>query len=150
MKTATMLLLLGTLLAPAALGAQPASTPATSLHVAVLAGDLGAVRAHVEAGADLDARDAFGSTPLLIAATFARAASGRALLDAGADPDLRRAGRCRLRPRGPVLPAARRGGVAARTLRPHAGERVRRGAAGRVIRSTGVHPGAARQSKGRP
>jgi CubicO group peptidase (beta-lactamase class C family) len=54
-------------------------------------GDVAAVQARIEEGADLDARDPFGSTPLMIAATFGRAEAAEALLAAGADPDLRNA-----------------------------------------------------------
>jgi ankyrin repeat protein len=36
----------------------------------VFTGNVDAVRQHVEAGTDLNALDAYGSTPLLIATTF--------------------------------------------------------------------------------
>lgn len=62
-----------------------------SLHEAAWAGDVEAVRARIAHGADLDARDPFGSTPLMIAATFGRPGVADALLVAGADPDLRNA-----------------------------------------------------------
>jgi CubicO group peptidase (beta-lactamase class C family) len=55
------------------------------LHLAALSGDLEAVRRHVAAGADLNAKDAYGSTPLTLAATFGRTEVARALLAAGAD-----------------------------------------------------------------
>jgi len=75
-------------LAPLALGAQEPSAPPAGLHVSVLQGDLTAVRHHIETGADLNGRDAFGSTPLMVAATFGRTAVARVLVEAGADPNL--------------------------------------------------------------
>jgi len=65
------------------------SPPAVGLHMAVLQGDVAAVEQHVAAASDLDARDAFGSTPLLVAATFGRAEAASALLRGGADTELR-------------------------------------------------------------
>ena len=63
--------------------------PATPLPVAVITGDLAAVRQHIEAGTDLNQRDDFGSTPLVIAAVFDRPEMTDVLLAAGADPTLR-------------------------------------------------------------
>jgi len=60
--------------------------PAIALHLAALQGDVAAIRAHAEAGSDLDRRDSFGSTPLLVAATFGHPEAVRALLQGGADP----------------------------------------------------------------
>lgn len=65
-------------------GDRPAP-PAVGLHVAALTGDLEAVRGHIRAGTDLDAPDAFGSTPLAIAITFGRDDVARALIEGGAD-----------------------------------------------------------------
>lgn len=84
---ATAALLVALLIAAPAL-AQGSPTSDTSLHMAVLVGDVDAVQHHIQAGTDLNERDAYGSTPLTIAATFGRADATRALLDAGADPDL--------------------------------------------------------------
>lgn len=53
--------------------------------MAALQGNAEAVRQHIEAGSDPDAKDAFGSTPLVIAATFGRTAVAKALIEAGAD-----------------------------------------------------------------
>lgn len=53
--------------------------------MAALQGNVEAVRQHIDAGSDLDAKDAFGSTPLVIAATFGRTAVAQALIEAGAD-----------------------------------------------------------------
>ena len=62
--------------------------PDVGIHLAALTGDLTAVRQHIAAGSDLDERDPYGSTPLIIAATFGRTEVARALLEGGADPDL--------------------------------------------------------------
>ncbi|MGD2067925.1 MAG: serine hydrolase [Gemmatimonadota bacterium] len=92
MKTTTFLALLSTLplalRASAPLLAQDPGAPHVSLHVAALTGDVEAVRGHVAAGTDLDAKDPYGSTPLIIAATFDRLEIARILMDAGADLDL--------------------------------------------------------------
>jgi len=68
--------------------AQQQETPAVSLHMAALTGDVETVRRQAAAGADLDAKDAFGSTPLIIAATFGRPEVAHVLMEAGADLDL--------------------------------------------------------------
>ena len=67
--------------------------PSMDLHLAALQGDVGAVRQHIAAGTDLDKKDAYGSTPLMIAVTFDHGEVARALLDAGADIDVRNADR---------------------------------------------------------
>lgn len=67
-------------------GSEPPGTP---LHLAVIMGDVAAVRQHIEAGTDLDQRDDFGSTPLVIAAVFDRPDVADALLAAGADATIR-------------------------------------------------------------
>jgi CubicO group peptidase (beta-lactamase class C family) len=56
--------------------------------MAALQGNIEAVRQHIEAGSDLDEKDAWGSTPLIIAATFGKSDVATALIDAGADLDL--------------------------------------------------------------
>jgi len=68
---------------------EPPAPPTVSLHAAVFQGDIAAVEQHVAAVSDLDARDAFGSTPLLVAATFGRVEAAAALLRGGADTELR-------------------------------------------------------------
>jgi NAD(P)-dependent dehydrogenase (short-subunit alcohol dehydrogenase family) len=62
------------------------SRPGIGLHEAALSGNLQAVRQHIEAGADLNAKDpSGGSSPLIIAATFGRTEVATALIAAGAD-----------------------------------------------------------------
>jgi ankyrin repeat protein len=58
-----------------------------TLLEAVQRGDVAAVRAELAAGADVDARDIDGATPLLYAAHRADLETVRALLAAGADPN---------------------------------------------------------------
>jgi ankyrin repeat protein len=59
----------------------------TGLFAAAIAGDAGAIRSQVAAGAKVDARDARGRTPFHVAA-FARTHNAmRALVAAGADPN---------------------------------------------------------------
>jgi|GEM_PF-106961 len=75
-----------------ALGDQePVSTeasPAMGLHEAIVRGDLEALRARIEAGADLNAREpSGGSSPLITAATFGKTEAARMLIEAGADLD---------------------------------------------------------------
>jgi len=93
MTTSTARILASVALAGACLIARPAAgmqqeAPSVGLHMAVLTGNLDAVRGHVAAGSDLNARDAFGSTPLMVAATFGRAEAARTLIEGGADLDL--------------------------------------------------------------
>ena len=58
------------------------------LLAAAAAGDVAAIRAALDAGANVDARDATGRTPILAATIADRPDAVRALLDAGADVDL--------------------------------------------------------------
>lgn len=61
-------------------------TPA-KLHPAASAGDVKALRALLSAGADVNATDREGYTPLMRATAAAKPAAMRALLEAGADPN---------------------------------------------------------------
>lgn len=86
-------LLMGALAAPVPSLAQVAPTTAEAsryrgLHGAAQRGDVGEIRRLVAAGADLNASEAYGRTPLHVA-TFARQRDAvRALLAAGANPSL--------------------------------------------------------------
>lgn len=65
------------------------ASPGVGLHEAVLRGDVEAVRAQIEAGADLNVREpSGGSSPLITAATFGQTEVAEALIEAGADLDL--------------------------------------------------------------
>jgi CubicO group peptidase (beta-lactamase class C family) len=63
----------------------PPKPPDKSLHEAALLGDMDAVRQHIEAGSDLNRKDAYGSTPLIVAITFGKTDAARALIEAGSD-----------------------------------------------------------------
>jgi ankyrin repeat protein len=61
-------------------------TPKIDIQTAVISGNIEAVKLHIEAGTDLDEKDAMsGSTPLISAATFGKTAIVKALIDANAD-----------------------------------------------------------------
>jgi len=64
--------------------------PAIDIQMAVLSGNLEAVRQHIEAGTDINKLDAMsGSTPLITAASFGKIDIAKALIDAGADLSLK-------------------------------------------------------------
>lgn len=62
--------------------------PSVDIHTAVFMGNVDAVRQHIEAGSDLNAKDQYGSTPLIIAATFNKPDVAILLIDAGADMNI--------------------------------------------------------------
>lgn len=59
--------------------------PAMDIHTATFLGDLDAINQHIKAGSDLNEKDKYGSSPLIIAATFGKTEVARALIGAGAD-----------------------------------------------------------------
>lgn len=59
--------------------------PSIDIHTASLMGNLEAIKQHVKAGTDLNQKDAYGSTPLIIAATFGKTEVAKILINAGAD-----------------------------------------------------------------
>jgi CubicO group peptidase (beta-lactamase class C family) len=69
-------------------GQEEILTPAVSIHLAALQGNIEAVQQHIKAGSDLNEKDMWGSTPLIIAATFGKTEVARALIEAGADLNL--------------------------------------------------------------
>ncbi len=58
--------------------------PAIDLHAAAFMGDTKAIQAHIDAGSDLNRKDAYGSTPLITACLFGKTEAVRTLLDGGA------------------------------------------------------------------
>jgi len=105
MKSVTALLLAFALFAMGGCGKQeesigeqeqaPASradvlVPDMDLHTAAAAGNLEAIRQHIEAGSDLNVRDPEGGAcPLSTAALFGRTEAAMALIEAGADMNCR-------------------------------------------------------------
>jgi len=62
------------------------STPSIDIHGAVLTGNLEAVKQHIEAGTDINQKEAMsGSTPLMSAATFNKPEIAKVLINANAD-----------------------------------------------------------------
>jgi len=60
--------------------------PSVDIHAAVLSGNLEAVKQHIEAGTDINKKEAMsGSTPLMTAVTFSKPEIAKALIDANAD-----------------------------------------------------------------
>lgn len=60
--------------------------PSIDIHGAVLTGNLEAVKQHIEAGTDINQKEAMsGSTPLMSAATFNKPEIAKALINANAD-----------------------------------------------------------------
>lgn len=67
-----------------------AETPKIDLQTAIISGNLEAVKKHVEAGTDINMKDQMsGATPLILAATFGKPAIAKALIDAGANLNLK-------------------------------------------------------------
>jgi len=60
--------------------------PKINIHMAVLSGNLEVVKQHIEAGTNINEKEAMsGSTPLISAASFGKNDIAKALIDAGAD-----------------------------------------------------------------
>ena len=64
--------------------------PNMDIHSATLLGDLDAIKQHIAAGTDLDEGEpTMGSTPLISAAVFGKTEIAKALIEAGADVNLK-------------------------------------------------------------
>jgi len=61
------------------------NAPSMDIHTAVVMGNLKVVQQHVSAETDLNAKDQYGSTPLIIASTFGRTEVAKLLIESGAD-----------------------------------------------------------------
>jgi ankyrin repeat protein len=65
-------------------------TPNMDIHTATLLGDLDAIKQHIAAGSNLDEGEpTLGSTPLISAAVFGKTEIARALIEAGADVNIK-------------------------------------------------------------
>ncbi len=67
---------------------QTPQPPGVSFHMAALQGNIDAVQQHIKAGSDMNKKDDYGSTPLIIAATFGKTEVAKALIEAGADLEI--------------------------------------------------------------
>jgi len=63
--------------------------PKIGIHKAAVEGDLEAIRQHIDFGSDLNEKDVYESTPLIIAATFGKTDVALALIDAGANLNIK-------------------------------------------------------------
>jgi hypothetical protein len=64
--------------------------PNVDIHTATLLGDLESIKQHIEAGSDLNEKEpAVGSTPLISASVFGKTDIARALIEAGADVNIK-------------------------------------------------------------
>jgi ankyrin repeat protein len=85
MKTTAAVMIIASLLFAAGCKKQESPTPHVIIQVAALQGNIDEIRKHIGAGSDLNEKDDYGSTPLIIAITFGRTEVARALIEAGAD-----------------------------------------------------------------
>lgn len=64
--------------------------PDMDIQIAIISGNLEVVKQHIEAGTDINMKDAMsGSTPLITASSFGKTDITKALIDAGADLSLK-------------------------------------------------------------
>ena len=85
MKTLLAAIFLITSLSVAACGGLIKPMP---IHQAAYEGNFEAIQQHIKDGSDLNEKDQFGSTPLIIAATFGKTDVAIALIGAGADMNI--------------------------------------------------------------
>jgi fucose 4-O-acetylase-like acetyltransferase len=93
MKTLTTALLIATLITGVGCKKQDNSDneikpPHVSLQIAALQGNVDVIYEHIDFGSDLDVKDEYGSTPLIIATTFGKTDAAIALIEAGADIEI--------------------------------------------------------------
>lgn len=83
-KRISLLLMVAFLIPLLGLGQDPEG----SIHAAALQGNSDVIRQYINTGSDLDQRDAYGSTPLIIATTFGKTKVAKELIAAGADLEI--------------------------------------------------------------
>jgi hypothetical protein len=66
-------------------GKQEDSAPKIAIHTAAAMGSLKSIERHIKTGSDLNEKDQYGSTPLVVAITFGKTEVAKALIEAGAD-----------------------------------------------------------------
>ena len=59
--------------------------PSVDIHAATFLGNTKALKQHIDAGTDINVKDQYGSTPLIIAITFGKTDMAKTLINAGAD-----------------------------------------------------------------
>lgn len=69
--------------------AEAVKAPDMDIFTSALFGNLEAINDHIRAGTDLDQKDEYGSTPLIIATTFGKNDVAIALINGGADLNLK-------------------------------------------------------------
>lgn len=62
-----------------------AKAPEMDIHTAAFLGNLKAIQRHINAGSELNVKDEYGSSPLIIAITFGKTEVAKALIEGGAD-----------------------------------------------------------------
>jgi hypothetical protein len=94
MRTIATAILVITLIIVAGCGKQENSTkektqsskpPNISIHIAAIQGNNDAIKKHINAGSDMNIKDKYGSSPLIIAITFGKTEVAKTLIGAGAD-----------------------------------------------------------------
>lgn len=70
---------------------ESSNSPKMTVHEAAFVGDLNVLKDHINAGSDLNQKDAFGSAPLSIAAVFGKPEVAKLLIDSGADLNVKSA-----------------------------------------------------------
>lgn len=63
--------------------------PAMDIHTAAFMGNTKAIHKHIKAKVNLDQKDQYGSTPLIIACTFGKTEVAKALIEGGANPEVK-------------------------------------------------------------
>ena len=84
-KTITSAIIISLLAAIGCQKQEEAIAPRVSIHLAALQGRIDVIQQHIKAGSNLDEKDDYGSTPLIIAVSFDKTEVAKALIDAGAD-----------------------------------------------------------------
>ena len=62
-----------------------AAAPSLDIHTAAYLGDVNSIKQHIQMGTDLDKKDQYGSTPLIVAITFDKTDVAGTLIEGGAD-----------------------------------------------------------------